>query len=219
LALLGFAAIIAAALWLALDPRAQQAIPQIVDRLRSAGAMGMALYAGLYAVAVALGFPLSWSAAAGGFLYGALVGALLSWPAAVVGAAGAFGLGRTLLRPVAARWLARPRWRAVDDAVQAGGARMIALLRVAPVAQNAMSFTLGATGVSLDRYVLGTALGTAPLCALFAWAGSLAGSAGEILAVRARLGPWAYALGAAGAVAGLAAVLWIVRTIRARARL
>src|SRR5688500_5561723 len=119
------------------------------------GLGGAALFGAVYVVAVVAMVPGSILTLAAGCLYGPLWGTALISPASVLGATLAFLLGRSVAR----RWVEgklrdRPRFQAVDRAVQGGGFRVVLLLRLSPLLPfNLLNYALGLTGVRLWKYV------------------------------------------------------------------
>lgn len=212
---IGFGVVVVALTAAGLDPRARVLLEHAAAWLRHSGPLGPAVYALGYATMVSLGAPMTWSAAIGGYLYGAVYGAALSWPASVLGSTGAFLLGRWLWHDPAEKLHQRRRWAAVDHAVSSGGVPVVALLRMAPFAQNVLSVALGATDLGLRDYVLGTIIGVAGHIAVFSWAGSLASSPRDALTAYEHLGAWAWVGLALGLGALALASAWIARRARA----
>lgn len=150
---------------------------------------------GLLAADLVLPVPGSVVMTAAGYLLG-LPGALASVAGAMLAAALGFELTR------AGR---RARWRFLDDATEvqltrffeAWGPWAILLSRAVPMAAEVVSCLAGASAVPRARFYALAALGVAPLCGLYAWAGA-----------SARGGTSALALGAALAVPAIAFAAW-----------
>lgn len=172
-------------LWAWASPGA--AILDAVDRIRDAGALGVVAFATVYLLASLLLLPASWVQGAAGFLYGPLLGIPLASLLSTVSAVGAFFLARTWLRgPVERRWASDVRFRAIDGAVEDGGARLVALLRVSPISPfNIVSYLLGATRVRPRAYALGTWAGGLFPVLLYGWIGSTLEDLAELLDGRA----------------------------------
>ena len=134
-------------------------IDQAADVERGIGAAGWVL-AALIQVLIALCgiLPASVGALAAGLAYGIGGGFLLSALGTMVGAALAFGLTRSLLRPLILRLLQRhPAIARLDQAVAQDGWRLVCLLRVSPVMPFAVtSYALGLTALEFRSYALGT---------------------------------------------------------------
>jgi uncharacterized membrane protein YdjX (TVP38/TMEM64 family) len=182
--------------------------------LRAQGAVGMWLFAAGYVVAILVFVPAVWLAGLSGFLFGAWLGLAVAMPAALAGATLAFVIGRWIARDAVAAFAARrPRLLAVDAALATGGARMVVLLRLC-MPHNLLNYGLAASRVSLRAYVLGSAIGAAPLIVFGCVAGSLAANAEEVMRVQKQLGAWPLVFTAIGALAALLTLAWIVRAAR-----
>ena len=122
--------------------------------------------------------PASLVVAAAGATYGMVAGSAVCTLGLWLGALLPFGLARTLLRGVVARWLARSRRaRRLDAALLAGGWRAVALLRLSPVMPfGTLSYALGASGVRWRDYCLGN-LAVVPPLLFYVAAGAAAGEA------------------------------------------
>jgi uncharacterized membrane protein YdjX (TVP38/TMEM64 family) len=194
------------------------AIPPLVDRVRSAGAWGVAVFVGVYVVATVLFAPGAPLTAAAGFLWGVPGGTLVVSPASVLGATLAFVLARGAARPWVERWAADdPRLAALDRAVGQRSLWMVLLLRLSPLFPfNLLNYALGLTSVRLWEYVLGSFIGMLPGTVLYVWLGSIAAEAGQIASGQGA--PARAALLAIG-LAATAAVVWLVNRTARRALL
>lgn len=145
---------------------------------RALGAAGW-LLAALIQVLIALCgiLPASVGALAAGLVYGIAGGFVLSAIGTLVGAALAFGMTRTLFRPLIARTLARrPRFARLDGAVARDGWRLVCLLRISPVMPFAVtSYALGLTALDFRSYAIGT-LASLPALLGYVVLGHLSGS-------------------------------------------
>ncbi len=202
---------VTAALALSLLP-ARDRLAAVLEWARGAGPAGALAFAAAYAVGPVLVLPAWPITVAVGFLYGPAVGLLLASPASVLGATLAFLAGRRLFRGWIARRLAgKPRFAAVDEAVGQGGFRLVLLLRLSPLfPYNLLNYALAVTRVRLRDFVAASFLGMLPITALWLYAGSLAGSVGELAAGRlpetGAAGRAVYWVGLAATVAAAAAV-------------
>jgi len=122
--------------------------------------------------------PASLVVAAAGATYGTLVGTVACTLGLWLGALLPFCLARTLLRNVAARWLARSeRMQRLDTALRTGGWRAVALLRLSPVMPfGTLSYGLGVSGVRWRDYCAGN-LAVVPSLLFYVAAGAAAGDA------------------------------------------
>ena len=121
-----------------------------------------------------LALPASIPMAAAGFVFGPVLGALVGWLISVVGSALGFAISRTALRgPVRVRVARSQRFAAIEREVERRGTPVVALLRLSPVFPfNLISYGLGVTAVRSRSFVLGTAMGVAPVCVLNAVIGA-----------------------------------------------
>ncbi len=164
--------------------RVDRWVLSLVESIRGAGAIGVAIFAIAYVAAAVLLLPGSVLTAGAGFAYGPLWGTLLVSPVSVAAATLAFALGRTVAR----RWIARriaenPRFAAIDEAIGESGLGIVLLLRLSPLLPfNLLNYGLGLTRVSLRDYVVGSALGMLPGTVLYVYLGSIVTSASELAA-------------------------------------
>ncbi len=101
-------------------------------RVDSAGPWGAAVFVAGYAVLCLLPAPKALLTALGGLLFGMWLGALLSWTAALAGAAAAFGLGRALGRDAVDR-LTGGRVERADQLLAHHGFGAVIAARLTPV--------------------------------------------------------------------------------------
>jgi len=158
----------------------------IMGTTRALGGMGWAL-AALVQVMVALCgiLPASVGAFACGLAYGIGAGFLLSATATLAGAMLAFGLSRSLFRPLIVRPLARnPRIARLEQGVGRDGWRLVALLRCSPVMPFAVtSYAFGLTSISPRAYLIGT-MAALPALLGYVVLGALAGAGVVALTTR-----------------------------------
>lgn len=147
----------------------------LVDYVRGAGAIGVALYGLAYVVATVLLLPASVLTIGAGFVWGVGGGFLLVWPAATLGALAAFGVGRSVARGWVAGLVERsPRLRAVDDAVGEQSFQVIVLLRLSPLVPfNLLNYVLGISRARVSAYAIATAVAMIPGILLYVYIGSL----------------------------------------------
>jgi uncharacterized membrane protein YdjX (TVP38/TMEM64 family) len=182
---------------------------------RSAGPAGIAAFALAYAAGSVLALPVWPLTVAAGIAWGTARGFAVALPASAAGAALAFISGRTFLRGVVERRVARdPRLAALDDAVAEQGAPLVVLLRLSPIAPyNVVNYALSGTRLSLTGFVLASTIGMAPITFAWAWAGATFGSL-EGIGGQAAQGPGAAALQWSGLAATVAVVLLLGRAAR-----
>jgi uncharacterized membrane protein YdjX (TVP38/TMEM64 family) len=155
---------------------------ELVDYVRGAGALGVAVYGAAYVMATVLLLPGSLFTIGAGFVWGVGGGFLLVWPAATLGALAAFGVARSVARGwVEARVADSPRLRAVDDAVGERSFQVIALLRLSPLVPfNLLNYVLGISRARPGTYVLATAVAIVPGVLFYTYLGTLVTSAAEL---------------------------------------
>lgn len=154
-----------------------------LEWVRGAGPVGWAAFLTVYVLATVAAVPASFLHGAAGFLLGPLTGFAFASVASTGSSCISFLLGRTALRSLVAERASRdPLFRAVDASIGEGGAYLVALLRLSPLAPfNLVSYGLGVTRVPLRQYVLGTWVGSIPPIALFAYIGSTVGDLADLL--------------------------------------
>jgi uncharacterized membrane protein YdjX (TVP38/TMEM64 family) len=121
--------------------------------------------------------PASALGVAAGSIYGIALGFVLSGLSTLAGAALAFGLSRSVLRPwIERRMRGRQQLRRIDAAIRRDGWRLACLVRLSPIMPfAATSYMLGLSAISFRDYCIGTLFS---LPALFGYVviGSLAGA-------------------------------------------
>ena len=160
------------------------------------GPAGDLLFVGFYVGSTLLMVPASILEAGAGFLYGPIWAIPVACAIGTAAATVSFLLGRTLLRGVIERRIARDaRWSAIDRAVGVRGRELVFLLRLSPLAPfNLVSYALGLTRVSVRDFALGTALGHLFPVIVFSYTGSTVASAMDLVD-RPATPPWATAIG------------------------
>ncbi|MCX5951340.1 MAG: VTT domain-containing protein [Cyanobacteria bacterium] len=179
---------------------------------------GAALFIPFYALWVTLLLPGVWASMLAGALYGTLLGSLVVFVGASLGAIAVFLLGRSWLRDWARRRLAAaPKWLAVEQAVSREGLRLVLLTRLSPAFPfSLLNLAYGLSEVSLRDYCLGL-IGILPGTVLFCALGALAGDVarfGTVLAGHADPATWALRLAGVGATI---ASVWLVNRAARRA--
>lgn len=126
--------------------------------LASAGFWAPLIYILVYAVGVCLFIPGSLLTGLGAAIFGPYWGFMWVWIGAMLGAAGAFVIGRTLGRDFAAS-LIGDRLKKYDDAIERNGFATVLYLRLVYFPFTPMNFGMGLTRVRFVDYIAGTALG------------------------------------------------------------
>lgn len=126
--------------------------------LDAAGAWAPVLYMVFYAVGVCLFVPGTLLTGLGAALFGPYWGFAYVWVGAMLGAAAAFVIGRTLGRDFAAS-LIGDKLGKYDDAIERNGFATVLYLRLIYFPFTPMNFGMGLTKVRFSDYLLGTGLG------------------------------------------------------------
>jgi len=135
-------------------------------------AAGAIVYVLLYVALTVLLFPGVVITAAGGALFGALLGTGLTLIGATIGATASFLLGRRLGRAQVER-IAGRRIGALDAWLARRGLLAVLYARLFPLFPfNALNYAAGVTGLSTRDYVVGTAIGIVPGTFAYAALGS-----------------------------------------------
>lgn len=128
----------------------------------------------LGALATMAFFPVALLAASAGLLFGPTLGIPLIWATAMLGAAGAFHLGRALSRDALHR-LAGHRADTVNTTLTRHGTLAVFLLRLLPAGPYALiNYLAATTSLTTRQLLLGTAAGILPGCVLYTTLGGTA---------------------------------------------
>jgi uncharacterized membrane protein YdjX (TVP38/TMEM64 family) len=126
--------------------------------LDAAGIWAPLVFILVYAVGVCLFIPGTLLTALGAAIFGPYWGFLYIWVAAMLGAAGAFVIGRYLGREFAAS-LIGDRLKKYDNAIERNGFATVLYLRLVYFPFTPMNFGMGLTKVRFRDYLWGTGLG------------------------------------------------------------
>jgi len=126
--------------------------------LESAGIWAPVVYIITYAVGVCLFLPGTLLTGLGAAIFGAYWGFVYVWIAAMLGASGAFLIGRTLARDFASS-LIGDKLKKYDDAIERNGFATVLYLRLVYFPFTPMNFGMGITKVRFKDYIFGTGLG------------------------------------------------------------
>lgn len=151
--------------------------------VRGLGPIGYVVYALGYGI-VALFVPASVLTLGAGAIFGVVGGTIVVAIGATIAATLAFVLARTILRKRIESLAERnPKFRAVDRAIAAEGAKIVLLVRLAAVFPFIfMNYAFGLTGIRLLPYVAATAAGILPATIAFVYLGA----AGAAVATQSR---------------------------------
>ena len=126
--------------------------------LETAGVWAPIVFIAIYAIGICLFLPGTLLTGLGAAIFGAYWGFLYVWIGAMLGASGAFVIGRTLGREFAAS-LIGDRLKKYDDAIARNGFATVLYLRLVYFPFTPMNFGMGLTRVRFWDYFWGTGLG------------------------------------------------------------
>jgi uncharacterized membrane protein YdjX (TVP38/TMEM64 family) len=168
---------LAAILWLfrMSDPR--QILRNILERIHNVGPWAPLWFILTYIVACLTFFPGVILTLGGGILFGVLRGTLFVSIGATLGAGCAFLLSRYLARDwVTRRFSTNPRFRAIDNAVQRDGWKIVGLIRLSPAFPFIpLNFVFGLTKIPFWHFFFITWVSIIPMSCMFVYLGSLLG--------------------------------------------
>jgi len=133
------------------------------------------LMAGMYCMALLLFCPGTPFNLAAGFLFGMGLGCCVSLGGCILGSCLAFLLGRTIARDwVKDKMEKRPKFKAVDWAIQKNGLYIVFLTRLSPLFPfPLLNYAFGITKVRVWQYVAGTFAGVLPATVGYTYLGTL----------------------------------------------
>jgi uncharacterized membrane protein YdjX (TVP38/TMEM64 family) len=181
----------AAVVWSQLGPTDLESLRAFARRARATRDAGWAApaFVLLYTMVGSLGLPITPLTLAAGVIFGAALGATLSWTGAVAGAAGGYLLSRRL-GAGAVRVLAGKRARRIERLSESTGFLTLLRLQLIPVIPlGALNVTCGMAPVPLAKYVAAAAVGVIPGSVIYAYFADqvIAGAAGADSRSRAHI--------------------------------
>jgi uncharacterized membrane protein YdjX (TVP38/TMEM64 family) len=182
LAILATLLVGAAVVWWQLGPTDLESLRTFARRARAMRDAGWAApaFVLLYALAGSLGLPITPLTLAAGVVFGATLGAALSWGGAVAGAAAGYLLARRL-GAGAVHSLAGKRAQKIDQLSESTGFLTLLRLQLIPVLPlGALNLACGVARVPFGRYVAAAAAGVIPGSVIYAYFADqvIAGAAG-----------------------------------------
>ena len=146
---------------------------ELAKQLRSVGAWAPVAVIVLMVVHSFVPFPAEILAICAGAVFGTVLGSVLIWIGAMLGALAAFGLSRKLGQKVIHGWLPQTQSKRVNDWTQKQGVLALLISRFIPViAFNLINYAAGLTKVRLWTFVWTTGLGILPFTVLLAYLGA-----------------------------------------------
>jgi uncharacterized membrane protein YdjX (TVP38/TMEM64 family) len=141
--------------------RDPQRLGDAIRRARDVPALPVLFVLG-YIIATVLGLPGTVFTLAGGAIFGTVLGSLLNWTGATLGALGAYTLARRLGSDAVRNLLGRHA-SALDALTSKAGFATLFRLRLIPVVPfSALNFAAGLAPATFRAYALSTALGIIP---------------------------------------------------------
>jgi len=173
------------------------------EAIRALGIWGVLASIGLMVLHSFIPFPAELVAIANGMVYGPVVGTMITWTGAMLGASVAFCLARSLGRPFVERMVSRHNWQRLDEWAAQDGWRVVLVSRLIPViAFNLVNYAAGLTRLTWWQFLWTTGVGILPLTLLMvimgdnieslgwgSWLLLLAGGAALWFVVRRKLQP------------------------------
>jgi uncharacterized membrane protein YdjX (TVP38/TMEM64 family) len=148
-----------------------QRVARVIEQLRSGRDVVTAsaiLYV-LLTTTTALGLPVRPIAIAGGAIFGHVLGAALSWTAAVTGSMLGYALARHVGRGSTRRWFSRHRPLVVELSESTSFLTLLRLRLVPIVPLSVVNFTAGLARMHVRTYLAATAIGILPAMIVFTW--------------------------------------------------
>ena len=181
------------------------------------GVWGPIAFGLVYVVAVVAMLPASLLTLAGGATFGLLIGTVTVSLASNVGAAIALLIARYLARGRVEQFVSnRPKFAAVDQAIDEGGWKIVAMLRLSPaVPFNVQNYLYGLTSVRFGTCVLTSWIAMLPGTFLYVYLGHAAGSVTEQAGGRR---PEEWALLGFGLLATVAVTVYVTRLAQRKLR-
>ena len=139
----------------------------VAEYVRAFGIWGMAAIVGLMILHSFVPFPAEFVAIAAGICYGPMLGTLLTWIGAMLGAFFSFALARYLGRPFVERMLNEKTRCKLDHWVEQEGTGTLLISRFMPIiAFNLINYAAGLTRISWWTFAWTTGVGILPLTVL-----------------------------------------------------
>lgn len=210
LLLLGLVALSSAASLLPL----KEWIKTFTQWIQGLGPSGVAVFILAYAAATVLFLPGALFTIAAGLIYGVVAGTAVALVGAIIGASLAFLCGRYLVRKRVERSTRNnAKFKAIDEAIEKQGWKIIGLLRLSPLIPfNLSNYFYGITAIKFWPYVLASFVGMIPGTLLYAYLGAAgkAGLGGE----QQNSGPLKWVFFGVGFVATIAVTIIVSRAAK-----
>lgn len=142
--------------------------------VRGLGPAGVVVFILAYAAATVLFLPGALFTIAAGLIYGVVAGTAVALVGAIIGASLAFLCGRYLVRKRVERSTQNnAKFKAIDEAIEKQGWKIIGLLRLSPLIPfNLSNYFYGVTAIRFWPYFLASSIGMIPGTLLYAYLGA-----------------------------------------------
>jgi uncharacterized membrane protein YdjX (TVP38/TMEM64 family) len=149
-----FAAVVLSLIVLARVFGLGERLQELREWIAGMGTRGMAVYVGLYVVAVVAAVPGLPISIAGAAIFGAVKGVILVSIGSTLGASAAFLISRYLARDAVGRWLSgNEKFRRLDRLTEQHGAVIVAITRLVPLFPfNLLNYGYGLTRIPFWTY-------------------------------------------------------------------
>jgi len=194
----------------------QELLRRALAWISGLGPMGLLIFIALYILACLLLLPGSILTLGAGAIFGLVQGFVAVSIGAIIGATGAFLVGRYLARNwVAQRIAGNAKFKAVDEAVGREGWKIVLLTRLSPVFPfNLLNYSYGLTNVRLRHFFFASWLGMIPGTLMYVYLGSLAGDLANLGAGQATRTTAEWVLYGVGLMATVVVTVYVTRVAR-----
>jgi len=150
--------------------------------MANAGVSGAAVVVGLLAVDIFIPVPSSIIMILSGAAFGVAWGSLLAFAGSIGGEWLGFELARKYGTALSTRFIGDERERQrLNDALMTHGAAAIAVTRALPVVMETMSIVAGLSPMRRSTFLIASAIGTAPIVVVYAYAGAKSRETGSLI--------------------------------------
>ena len=188
----------------------------VLEGIRDFGSLAPLYFVIAYVLACLTFFPGVFLTLGGGILFGVFMGTLYVCIGATIGAACAFLISRYVARGwVYKRFAANDKFRAIDDAVEKDGWKIVGLIRLSPAFPFVpLNFVFGLTSIPLSHFVIVTFISIIPMSAMFVYLGSLIGDIAALGSEPIAKGKTKWIVTAVGVVTTIIVTLLVTRIAR-----
>lgn len=150
--------------------------------MADAGVSGAAVVIGLLAVDIFIPVPSSIIMVLSGAAFGVVWGSLLAFVGSIGGEWLGFELARRYGTSLSARFIGdEAERRRMNDLLVTHGAAAIAVTRALPVVMETMSIVAGLSPMRRRTFLIASAIGTAPIVVVYAYAGAMSRETGSLV--------------------------------------